>query len=1508
MSGEIPAGIVVIGNLSAGTTAAGTFTSASDAAATVINVGQTAQSIVSIATSSISVTGMGAAFNASQISGAIKNIWGALSNQTPVAQSDVAQLVGNIFGLAANCIILADGSDWVVVPLVLVSTAAGGWQLVATANAWTVSASGSVAQTTLTSSQLTQAALTTQTLSGNQSVLDSALQSVGLSTSDASGQTFLVPKVDSSGNLTTSTDESPTSTTTLANGATRYTFPDGTTLTVDAAGGDANNISVNAFDRVWSIPISGGGTATLDVNSGNGSYQFSATDANGNVLINLSLSNSTSTSNGITTTTSDVSSSIGSYTAASGNTYTYNLDGSSSLSVTNTAGQQTALYTFDANGALTGSSQFTYTGNGQLSTVQTFDANGDETSLTDMTYNADGQLTGETLFNGDNQKVSALTFDPDTGDVTQENNYIVGTKQLSSTISYSDGVISVETDYANGQPDDKLYFDANGDLTTEQIFNSNLQQTDYVLFDAATGEMTQDRKFDPATGKQTITYVYQDGQEVGYADYVNGQQSDYITIDPTTGLVTQDVERNPQTGNETAVICYDDNPADGNQITGEALFNDQGRQTDYLVFDPTTGQMSADEVRDPDTGQWLEIDYYDTDGQIDGVRLYNSNTEMTDYEVIDPGTGEVTQDRQFDPTTGEQTATIIYQDGQEVGYAGYVDGQQTSYETIDPATGQVTESDVMDPTTGVWTEMDFYQNGLLTETKQYDAVTGAETAQLNYQDGDLVSQALFNDNGQQDGWQTFDPVTGQVTENEVRDPTTGVWTELDFYQNGLLTETKQYDAVTGTETAQLNYQDGDLVSQALFNDNGQQDGWQNFDPVTGQVTENEVRDPTTGVWTELDFYQNGVLTETKQYDAVTGTETAQLNYQDGDLVSQALFNANGQQDGWQNFDPATGQVTENEVRDPTTGVWTETDFYQNGQLTETVLYDPETGVETAAYLYQDGTLQNEATFADVDGQAQQDGYYWFNDQQQVTAQSIFGDGQQTGYQSIDPATGQVTENEVRDPTTGVWTELDFYQNGQLTQTQQYDAVTGVETAALSYQGGVLQTEATFTDVNGQAQQDGYFWFNDQQQVTAQAIFSDGQQVDTIFYDTSSGVVTGITTISGGAVTGEVFFNDDPNNHYVNRVDVIDNGQVTDYVNINSQGQATSGTPDAILNPWVFTQVGDAVSANVNGLLASGFDYSVLDLGSFTDSLAGLDDSLYGLNDLADLGSELDTIGDDIDSLSEYAGLAGSQSVINQTLGAGLDAAAQAVGGGTAAGTTAAEGGLQEAALAAQLSSMSGGTGTSIFEGASWNSNVVTWSFGDSTSGFSADMTSTEEILVEQAFATWAAASGLQFVEVADPSQADITLGLADLDTASTGVVGMTTTPAQDGVFASGATIRIEDPNQDALTTDADGQLAYSGTDAEFEQVVLHEIGHALGLASNADVNSIMYYELGATNRTLDATDLAGIQTLYGGNASATSSSAVSQLIQAMAAYAPQSSAGTTVTGTIEQPQTLLAAA
>jgi predicted Zn-dependent protease len=169
---------------------------------------------------------------------------------------------------------------------------------------------------------------------------------------------------------------------------------------------------------------------------------------------------------------------------------------------------------------------------------------------------------------------------------------------------------------------------------------------------------------------------------------------------------------------------------------------------------------------------------------------------------------------------------------------------------------------------------------------------------------------------------------------------------------------------------------------------------------------------------------------------------------------------------------------------------------------------------------------------------------------------------------------------------------------------------------------------------------------------------------------------------------------------------------------------------------------------------------------------------------------------------------------------------------------------------------------SVYEGAKWADKTITWSFAGAGGDVSDAVTNTkEQQAVEAAFQAWAKASGLNFVELAPGAAANIEVGFSDFNTSSTNQIGLTTY-SSDSDTLSNAKVELEDPNQSPLTTNANGQLVYANTDATFEQVALHEIGHALGLADNDITGSIMNGVLGAGNENLSATDKEDIQGLY----------------------------------------------
>jgi hypothetical protein len=355
-----------------------------------------------------------------------------------------------------------------------------------------------------------------------------------------------------------------------------------------------------------------------------------------------------------------------------------------------------------------------------------------------------------------------------------------------------------------------------------------------------------------------------------------------------------------------------------------------------------------------------------------------------------------------------------------------------------------------------------------------------------------------------------------------------------------------------------------------------------------------------------------------------------------------------------------------------------------------------------------------------------------------------------------------------------------------------------------------------------------------------------------------------------------------------------------------------GTPDTAL---VYNSNNTSVTIDYNYNGSSGLDlYTFFDgttnlgygyyvdgaylSGTYNGAANGNFSSDAALIEIDDGGINLDDGGDGFDD-GGYE-LATSPQPSSLTIG---DIAKADVGQGDAAATAAAQAAQTEISFVAQLAATSpNSVNQPFYEGAKWNGTVITWSLansaGPSGAAFSSYMGAQYEALVASAFAEWGAAAGITFEQVADSSQSDIRLGFGNFDTSASGVLGYTGFQTQDGQIQPGVTIRLEDPSQDALLTSLTGTLAYSGTQGTLYQTILHEIGHALGLADNADPNSVMYYQA-SDNTTLDSTDIAGIQSLYGPNATlsfalpvseATLASQIQQLTQATSTFQSQQSA------------------
>lgn len=142
---------------------------------------------------------------------------------------------------------------------------------------------------------------------------------------------------------------------------------------------------------------------------------------------------------------------------------------------------------------------------------------------------------------------------------------------------------------------------------------------------------------------------------------------------------------------------------------------------------------------------------------------------------------------------------------------------------------------------------------------------------------------------------------------------------------------------------------------------------------------------------------------------------------------------------------------------------------------------------------------------------------------------------------------------------------------------------------------------------------------------------------------------------------------------------------------------------------------------------------------------------------------------------------------------------------------------------------------------------------------------------EQAIQKWASVSGLVFQQVPDtmaPSDAaDIRIGFGTFGAVplgSIGTIGQTNysyyTLSQN--FTPDIIVRVADPSE-ASWVPTSGGLAYSGPGGStFYQVILHELGHALGMGHSSSSIDVMFSAATQQNLDLSASDIFGIRALY----------------------------------------------
>ncbi len=146
-----------------------------------------------------------------------------------------------------------------------------------------------------------------------------------------------------------------------------------------------------------------------------------------------------------------------------------------------------------------------------------------------------------------------------------------------------------------------------------------------------------------------------------------------------------------------------------------------------------------------------------------------------------------------------------------------------------------------------------------------------------------------------------------------------------------------------------------------------------------------------------------------------------------------------------------------------------------------------------------------------------------------------------------------------------------------------------------------------------------------------------------------------------------------------------------------------------------------------------------------------------------------------------------------------------------------------------------------------------------------------KLSIQEALSEWTKHSGIKFTEAPSASNVDILIDFQVGDKAGK-TLGHSFYPCTQEQGERAGNI-ILDIDEDWTTNPSSG----TKQPIDIQTVLLHEIGHALGLEHSSEVSSVMYADYKGSHRTLEKDDIDGIKSLYKCNTPSTENGLIAYL-------------------------------